>query len=201
MVNGMATKLKNYNEIWKSIKSYNGLYEISSFGRVRSLDRVIEQRNRFKIVKHVYRGRLIIPRIPQNRYPYVHLSKAGKRLSITIHRLVANAFLKKKKGRNEVNHIDGNKTNNNVENLEWVTSSENKMHCFLNGLRKQNFFGKESHACKGIIEIIDENGIVIKTLAGEKDFIKNGFTACGISAVLYGHQKTHRGYYIRRIDK
>lgn len=100
------------NEIWKDIEGYDGKYKISNFGNVYS-----EKSNR--ILKY---------NINKQGYSYVVLTNEGYRKTHKIHRLVAQAFIPNTENKLEVNHIDENKTNNNVNNLEWSTRKENCNH-------------------------------------------------------------------------
>lgn len=107
-------------ELWKSIEGYEGLYEVSNFGNVKSI-------TRNKVMK---------PGSHKFGYRYVILYKEGSNKSVLVHRLVADAFIPKISGEEDVNHIDGNKSNNCVENLEWVSKSENMKHAYQSGLRQ-----------------------------------------------------------------
>lgn len=113
-------------EVWKDVKGYEGSYEISNFGRIRS---------RIKIGSPMYYK---TPVLSTPGYYTVSLSKDGKVTnSVGIHRLVAEAFIENTDPRKtEVNHKDGNKLNNYYENLEWVTRKENNEHAIKMGLRK-----------------------------------------------------------------
>lgn len=119
-------------EIWKPIKNYEGLYEISNFGKIRSLDRTVPIRNSTKFIK----GSLRKPQKKDNGYLFVILYKDSKSKNHYIHRLVAKNFIDNPSLKETVNHIDGNKENNNINNLEWSTRSENSIHGFKNGLCK-----------------------------------------------------------------
>lgn len=107
-------------EIWKDIKGYEELYQISNLGRVKSF----YKSKKGKIRKNCDQG----------DYFYLPLRKDGVARNYYIHRLVALNFLETVEGKNEVNHIDGNKYNNRLDNLEWVTSAENKAHAYKTGL-------------------------------------------------------------------
>ena len=109
-------------EEWKNIIGYEGLYEVSSYRRVRSLNRYVEYSNG-RICLH--KGKVLSP--AKNRYGYlaVVLSCNGKQKTITVHRLVAQAFLLNPDNLPEVNHLDEDKTNNSVDNLEWCTANYN----------------------------------------------------------------------------
>lgn len=116
------------NEIWKVIPNTNSDYEISNFGRIRSRRGVggTNQKKEFQILK---------PWVSPNGYKYVYIrfNNTKKRHKVTVHSLVANVFLSRPKGKVEINHIDSNRENNNVNNLEWVTSSENTEHAIQKG--------------------------------------------------------------------
>ena len=107
-------------EFWKPIKDYEGLYDVSNFGRVRSV-------RRNKVMKGVSR---------KDGYVSCNLICDGKAKNKLIHRIVAETFIPNPKEKSEVNHIDGNKQNNTVKNLQWVTPSENQRHAIKIGLRK-----------------------------------------------------------------
>ena len=127
----------NVKEIWKPIKGYEGLYEISNQGRVKSLQREVIRSNGFKQIVTEKIITLISSKIT-TRHPnpmfHVELWKDNKRKTYFIHRLVAEHFIPNLEGKPQVNHIDGNRYNNTVENLEWVTGSENMIHAYKTGL-------------------------------------------------------------------
>ena len=92
--------------------------------------------------------RMLKPRVNKRGYMYVNLSKDGKYKSVKVHIIVAKTFLENPNNLPEVNHIDGNKTNNKKENLEWCTKHENMKHAFRIGLIKSLKFGEESFNAK-----------------------------------------------------
>ena len=110
-------------EIWKDIQGYEGMYQVSSHGRVRSLN--YNKTGLEGIMSFNDNG---------TGYLQVYLTKNKKSKKVLVHRLVAMTFIDKIEGKNFVNHIDGNKTNNHVENLEWCTKSENQQHAYDTGL-------------------------------------------------------------------
>lgn len=112
------------NEIWKPIPGHEEYYEVSNLGRVR----------RIKSSAGAKAGRILKGYLDSIGYLGVTLSINGKVRGFFIHRLVAMTFIPNPENKREVNHKDGNKTNNSVSNLEWATRSENVMHAYNTGL-------------------------------------------------------------------
>ena len=108
-------------EEWRPIVGYEGLYEVSSYGRVRSLDMYVKARyGNYRL----HKGKVLSPG-EKNGYLFVNLSCNGKHNTITVHRLVAQVFLPNPDNLPEVNHKDEDKTNNNADNLEWCDRKYN----------------------------------------------------------------------------
>lgn len=119
----------------KSINGYEGIYVISNSGDVWSLSRpYTNNTGKTKKIKPLRKLNTFFD--GKNNYKMVGLSKDGKRIKYLLHRLVAKTFLRSEDGKIEVNHKDGNKLNNNIENLEWCTRVENVRHSIENGLTK-----------------------------------------------------------------
>lgn len=116
--------------IWKDVVGYEGLYEISSLGDIKSLKRYCKSKTGFRVVPE----KILKPKIDKYGYLVLHISKNNVRWNITIHRLVAIAFLPNINNYPQINHKDGNKLNNVVENLEWCSASYNVQHSFDNKL-------------------------------------------------------------------
>lgn len=107
-------------EIWKDIPGYEGLYQVSDYGRVK---------RSFKNGKE----NVLSGKIDKDGYTWVILSKNQRKKYVHVHRLVADAFIPNVENKPQVNHKDRNKQNNSANNLEWVTGSENMLHTFATG--------------------------------------------------------------------
>lgn len=117
------------NEIWKDIKGYEGLYQVSNLGRVKGLLKKCRGRSRSnKEFIRISPEIILKPHLKNNCYPRVCLYKNNERIDLNIHRLAAEAFIPNPENKPCVNHKDGNKQNNCVVNLEWCTHRENKIH-------------------------------------------------------------------------
>lgn len=119
-------------EVWKDIPGYEGRYEVPSFGNIRSLDRVVH--DTLGRIRHLA-GRPKAVSTVQG-YGHVSLCDGHTEKHLQVHRIVAQTFIPNPEAKPEVNHIDGNKLNNRVNNLEWVTSKENTAHGPQIGLRR-----------------------------------------------------------------
>lgn len=115
-------------ELWRDIVGYEGLYMVSSLGRIKTLYRKDRDKSETSAEK------FLKPFLTKEGYPRVGLNKNGSRKKFLVHRLVATAFVANKANYLEVNHKDANKQNNSAENLEWVTREQNIAHSFANNL-------------------------------------------------------------------
>ena len=118
--------------VFKEIPGYEGYYEIDRNGNVRSIKRVIKTKKGTLSIN----SRSITPRSNNYGYLEIRLSKAGFTKTKFVHRLLAMTYIKNTDNKPEVNHINGVKLDNRLDNLEWVTKSENMKHAFKNGLIK-----------------------------------------------------------------
>lgn len=117
------------NEKWVKLKDFENTYEISNTGKIRNISTYHK--------KFFHKEKAQNARSKTCIYMHVNLSKHGKVITKPVHRLVAISFVDNPNNKPMVNHIDGNKLNNNAYNLEWVTCSENHKHAFKTGLRIQ----------------------------------------------------------------
>ena len=135
------------NQIWKPIHGYQGFYDVSDHGRVRSVDRVLNLRaGKTRKIK----GKVLKPKCTRDGYIFVSLSKDGICKTAYIHRLVAEAFLPNPEGYPEVNHISGCKDCNSVTDLEWVTHQQNVQHAYDSGLT--NNMGGNHRLAAGVVD-------------------------------------------------
>lgn len=143
-------------EEWKDIKNYEGLYQVSNLGNVKSLER--NKSNGKGLVK--IDEKILTQNITNWGYCKVALYKNGARKYYKVHRLVAEAFIPNPNNKEQINHIDGNKLNNNVNNLEWNTRIENMNHARINGLCGNN-------TDSNYILLKDNNGKIISQYDGK----------------------------------
>ncbi len=167
-------------EIWKSIKGYEGRYKISNLGRVKSLARIDP-------VGRSHKEIILKPILLINGYFCVNLHKNNTQKLKSIHRLVGKMFIKNPENKPEINHIDGVKTNNNAENLEWCTRKENTKHAVRIGLLTHE------HKEKPVAQIKD--GKVVKIFKSI-EMAANSLSLHGsaISQVVARKNKTTGGF-------
>lgn len=134
------------NEEWRDIKGFEGAYQVSSYGRVKSLTRFIVRSDG---VRYLAKGKIIKPVTDRYGYLIKTLTYEGRRRATKIHRLVAEHFIDNPANLTDVNHLDGNKVNNHISNLEWASREGNMHHAWRLGLmeRVRKNAGKSSQ-CK-----------------------------------------------------
>jgi hypothetical protein len=135
-----SSKMVNDDLIYMPVKGYENLYEVTQNGNIQSVGRTyLDTKGRKRTIK----GKQYSSRIDRAGYPTVKLHKGKAQSTCYIHRILAEAFIPNPLGKPMVNHIDGNKLNNKLDNLEWVTNSENMKHAFKMGLCKVPVNGKK----------------------------------------------------------
>ena len=179
--------MKFIEEIWKPVVGYEGIYEVSSLGRVKSCERTIIRKDGRKMN---VRGKIMKPSIIRIGYEQIDLSKKDNAETVYVHRLVGKAFIENPYNKEQINHKNGVKTDNRVENLEWVTSQENMRHAFKNGLRDDDLLAKLR---RKKVDQLTLEGHLIKTFDSIKDAID--FTgAQNISDVCRNVRNTSGGF-------
>ena len=187
-------------EIWKDIAGYEGYYQVSTFGRIRGLDRVVKYTlSNGDVITTIRRGKIRHKSKPtKDGYFIIGLHKDGKTKHFSIHRLVALAFVKNPMNLPEVNHMDCVKTNNYSDNLEWVDEKGNQQHAKING-RIRSTKGKDHYRSKPIA-LIDSCGNVVSTfISGVAAADSLGLHASNIYDVCKGKVKTTGGYMFKYI--
>lgn len=179
-------------EIWKNIEGYCNFYQISNLGRVKSLSRVVNSRIKNHTTRKV-KEKILKPILRTGYYSVnLYINETEKQFC-PIHRLVAKAFIYNPKNLPQVNHIDGNKLNNNVNNLEWCTAKENIIHAHKMGLCKSK--------CTKRVNQYDKNFNYIKTWNSISEACrKYDLATTNISKVCKGMKKSTGGYIWRYAD-
>lgn len=181
-------------EFWKPIKGYEGIYEVSSLGRVRSLDRSISQRNQHGEFVRVEKGRIMAQKLQNTDRLQVCLRKVvngiRQRKTFYVHRLVAEAFVPNPDGLETVNHKNEDHHDNRADNLEWMTKAEN------NAYGTHNF--RVGKSLRMSVEMLTDEGEHVAyfdsmTEASEK----SGCPLSSIHRCCYGRQETTNGYRFR----
>lgn len=173
-------------EIWKDILNYEDLYQVSNLGNVKRKKGYQSKTERMLV--HTNNG---------FNYLSVNLSKNGKKTRFYIHRLVATAFLDNKENKEEVNHIDGVRTNNKLTNLEWVTRSENHHHRYQVLKQRGVNYGKTGGLNWNSKKVnqLDLDGNIVNTYPAVMEAMrKTGICESNIRGVIYGRSKTAGGY-------
>lgn len=180
-------------EIWKDIKDYEGMYQCSSYGRVRSLDRYVEEHNGKKQFR---KGQIIKPRLNKNGYLQLALNKNSKRKMKYVHILIAETFLENNEKLETVNHKDGNKLNNNMDNLEWASYSENNQHAYSELNRSVT---KEGAKPKTVYFIDTQDNSVKQFNSIKETTINVGLSHTQINRYIHSNKKW-KGRYIFKTD-
>jgi hypothetical protein len=189
-------------EIWKDIDGFVGKFQVSNLGNIKGLRRTAT--NYQGVVSNIPE-RILKLQLTNNGYCHIALNDRENTRQRLVHRLVAEAFIPNPENKSEVNHIDGDKTNNVVENLEWATASENQTHSYRVLKRKRTTpmkgkLGKEHHTSIPVCQY-NPQGEFIAEWAGAAEAAR--YTNCsnvGINYCCKGKLKTSGGFIWRYRD-
>ena len=182
-------KKEYLNEIWKPIKGYEGLYEVSNFGRIKSLN--YHRMGFEKIISASFDG---------SGYLVVVLCKNNTAIQYKVHRLVAEAFIQNPNNLPEINHKDENKTNNIYTNLEWCDRSYNVNYGTRNkraSISISKSLLNNEKICKPILQLSKEGVIIKEWLSAAEAEREGGYDNAHISKCCLGQRKTHKGFIWR----
>lgn len=191
------TNLHNsLEELWVPVIGFESFYQVSNQGRVKSHTRMVNCKAGHKMRRF---GKMLVncKRLEYLAVTLIHDN--GDRKQALIHRLVAQHFIPNPENKPEVNHKNGNKKDNRVENLEWCTKSENSKHAHGMGLSKSPmdyWKGKLNGTSSKKVNQLDLNGNLIKVWPSASEAVRQGVVKCdsGISLVCNGKLKTYKGY-------
>ena len=175
-------------EEWKDIKGYEGLYKVSNLGKVKSMGHRRTHTLEKDLKPSIFHG-----------YEHVTLLKHGKGTKMRVHRIVAQAFIPNPLNKPQINHIDGNKLNNCISNLEWATSQENILHAFNMGLNHAQKGAENRRSIKVIQMDMFGNDIAKYDGIREAERI-TGIDNASIGKVCKGKAKIAGGYKWRYSD-
>ncbi len=174
-------------EAWVDVKGYEGAYQVSSLGRIQSLDRVILKKNN---TSRFQKGKIVRPKMNMGGYQTIHFRKNGECHFRTVHRVVMENLTIQNTVKPFVNHINSIKTDNRLENLEWVTPQENMDH-----------MAKNHRSCKGTknwsAKLDVEKVLAIRTFRKRKDWSQRklaavfGVSHSAIGQIFKGQTWTH----------
>lgn len=174
----------NTIENWKPVIGYEGIYEISNKGLIRSIDRVIQING----TSHRIKGRVLSIYTDNLGYQRITLSKEGKLHTMCIHKLVAEAFIPNPENKPCIDHIDTNPSNNCVDNLRWCTHSEN----MNNPLTILN--SREGHKHKPVLQYDLKDNFITEYISGKEAARQVNIQQASLVRCLQGIQKTAGGY-------
>lgn len=176
-------------EEWRDVVGFEGLYQVSSLGKVKSLSKPTYNGKGWYLSKE----KILKPNILAKGYLQVDLKKNFQRNLLQVHRIVAMTFIPNPNGYPQINHINGNKQDNRVENLEWCDNRHNQLHAWKNGLQKVS--GKAGKPKRKVILSKENDIIVFESIADAMRFLDLKSNA-NIQKVLHKvkHYNTIKGY-------
>lgn len=189
--NKTMANLQSQPEIFKPIFGFEGAYEISTYGRIKSLERNVLKKNgtlHYTISEFIMKAH-----ITWGGYSRISLFKNSKYFKYPIHRLVAIHFIPNPIGYDQINHIDGNKQNNHIENLEWCNASQNHNHRYktLGHIAPRTGVINDAFSSKPVVQLNLNNELVnIYPSIGEA--VRSGYNRGHVSECCNGKRKTHK---------
>lgn len=186
--------------VWRDIVGYEGSYQVSNTGLVRSLDRFVHYLNHGSPAKMFCKGRILKQDVDEDGYCRINIGMNGKGKRYGVHRLVAEAFIPNLDGKPTVNHKDGNKQNNCVENLEWATVLEQNLHAISFGLREGTMSEARVVAKKSIsrpVRCIETGQVFESQLDAER---KLGLGSTAVYHSIKFHRPTKQGYTFELVN-
>lgn len=179
-------------EVWKDIKDYEGFYQVSNMGRIKSLART--RKTKGNGIYHIKES-ILKQSITKKGYLRINLTKNSQGRKFQVHRLVAQTFISNPENKPQVNHINEDKTDNRVSNLNWMTDKENSNWGTAIKRAKQTKIdrGIVQALCKTVLQY-DLDGNFIKEWNSTQETGKGGFNRGHVAACCRGEERQHKGY-------
>lgn len=185
-------------EEWRPIQDYEGLYEVSDWGRVRSLDHIVLQNNKGKLVETHYKGRILTHGKGRKNYWRITLCKNNVTEKIFLHQLVAQAFIPNPEDKKYIDHIDGNPENNFVDNLRWCTYLENNRNPVTVERLRESKVGYTNEKQQKVARCDDEWNI-LEVYDSMKDARRKGY--CNVRYAIYTSKShIHNGFKFKFVN-
>lgn len=191
------------NEEWRAVKGYEGLYEVSNMGRVRSLDRTAKATRLGKQYELPVKGKMLTPHPRRHGYLGVQLfGKGGHKTrgmkSVSVHRLVAEAFIPNPNNLPEVNHKDEDKQNNRLDNLEWISHIDNTN--YGNAQEKRVRRGADNPRSRPVAQYT-RNGELVNVFGSMGETRRAGYAPGNIHKCIHGQYSHAYGYVWKYADE
>lgn len=183
------------SEIWMEVPGYEEYFEVSTFGGIRSKKRIVTFKDNRP--SREMGGVILKTQLDRCGYPKLRTSIDNTKVNFRVHRVIALTFIPNPENKPQINHLDGNKTNNHVSNLEWCTNSENQIHAIKNGLNVHKT-GIHAKRFQRSVEVYKDQ-VLIDTLYGNADMKLKGYDFRLVSACLKNKRNSHKGCTFKEI--